>query len=133
MILWKEGKSLFDLNSRQGVTVKDIHLEFRGSENPSVKMDGPDHDYGNYYADAWLGQNCLPHIAAFICRREANDDTVPAIDADRSNFPYSGIYGAPNTANSAFSGNYLFEGVTLHRGGILCDLRRKRRYGRSQY
>lgn len=121
MILWKEGKSLFDLNSRQGVTVKDIHLEFRGSENPSVKMDGPNHDYGTYYDDVWLGENCLPHIAAFICRREADDDTVPAIDADRSNFPYSGIYGAPNTTNSAFSGNYLFEGVTLHRGGILCD------------
>ncbi len=121
MILWEEPRPLFDLNSRQGVTVKDIHLEFRGSENPLSKMKGGYNDYGSYYDDAWLVENCLPHIAAFINGRSESDTSVPAIDADRSSFPYCGLYGIPNMSNAAFSGNYLFEGVTLHRGGILCD------------
>lgn len=109
LVVWDEPVALFDLNSRHGVSIRDLNIEYRGGEN------------GQYWEGGWNGVDCTPRLAAFICTRKVGDPTLPALDSDRGNVPFGGHYGDPMNSNAAFSGNYLFEGVTLHNGGILVD------------
>lgn len=130
VIYWSEGKPLFDLNSRQGVTVRDVNLRFIGVDH------GLDEEAfaGNYWDTGWDtgvedGHNTRPNVAAFICTRKDGDLSIPAMDQDRGGM-WTAIYGLQRP-NAAFSGNYLFEGVTLHNGGILCDFYNPTTYTRT--